>query len=66
MYRNVPADRLSLTECLATTIERAWPYFEREILPRMRADERVLDKRYLGDPGAVAAKMEVVANQGRA
>lgn len=111
MYRDVPADRLPLTERLATTIERTWPYFEREILPRMRGGTRVpitaqgnslrapvmkleglaleevlgvniptgvplvyeldpephvLDKRYLGDPGAVAAKMEAVANQGRA
>ncbi|WP_219722272.1 2,3-diphosphoglycerate-dependent phosphoglycerate mutase [Enorma phocaeensis] len=111
MYRDVPAGCLPLSECLATTVKRAWPYFEREIMPRMRAGERVLvaahgnslralvmklegltpeeilevniptgvplvykidagmrviEKRYLGDPATVAAKMEAVANQGRA
>lgn len=111
MYRDVPAGCLPLSECLATTVKRAWPYFECEIMPRMRAGERVLvaahgnslralvmklegltpeeilevniptgvplvykidagmrviEKRYLGDPATVAAKMEAVANQGRA
>ena len=37
MYRDVPAGCLPLSECLATTVKRAWPYFEREIMPRMRA-----------------------------
>lgn len=111
MYRDIPADRLPLTECLATTVERAWPYFEREIKPQLRAGKRVLivahgnslraltmklerltpeevldiniptgvplayaldtdlnvrDKRYLGDPTTIAAKMAAVANQGKA
>lgn len=111
MYRDVPACCLPLSECLATTVKRAWPYFEREILPRMRSGERVLvaahgnslralvmklegltpeeilevniptgvplvykvdagmhviEKRYLGDPAAVSAKMEAVAAQGKA
>ena len=109
IYRSVPADELPYTECLKTTIARAWPYFEETIAPRMRAGERVLiaahgnslralvmqfehltpeeilnvniptgiplvytfdknfevlDKRYVGDPDVIAAKIDAVANQG--
>ena len=42
MFRDVPADELPYTECLKDTIARAWPYFEDEILPQMKADKRVL------------------------
>lgn len=110
-YRNVPADELPLTECLETTIVRAWPYFEEVIEPEMRAGKRVLiaahgnslralvmqfehltpeqilevniptgvplvytfdrafnvlDKRYVGDPETIAAKIDAVAKQGTA
>lgn len=41
-YRDVPADELPLTECLRTTVARAWPYFEEAIEPEMRAGRRVL------------------------
>lgn len=111
-YRGV-ADKsvLPLTESLKTTIERAVPYFESEIRPRLLAGERVLiaahgnslralvkyfenlsedeivginiptgvplvyefddsmqfrKKYYLGDPAAIEAKMQSVANQGKA
>lgn len=110
-YRNVPEGELPLTECLADTVARAFPYFEQEIKPRMIAGDRVLiaahgnslralvkvfdglsddeivgvniptgvplvyefdvdfnvvSKRYLGDADALKAKMDAVANQGRA
>lgn len=110
-YRNVPEGELPLTECLADTVARAFPYFEQEIKPRMAAGDRVLiaahgnslralvkvfdglsddeivgvniptgvplvyefdmdfkvvSKRYLGDADALKAKMDAVANQGRA
>lgn len=110
-YRNAPADELPLTECLETTIARAWPYFEEVIEPEMRAGKRVLiaahgnslrslvmqfehltpeqilevniptgvplvytfdrafnvlDKRYVGDPETIAAKIDAVAKQGTA
>lgn len=110
-YRNVPEGELPLTECLADTVARAFPYFEQEIKPRMMAGDRVLiaahgnslralvkvfdglsddeivgvniptgvplvyefdgdfkvvSKRYLGDADALKAKMDAVANQGRA
>ena len=42
MFRDVPADELPYTECLKDTIARAWPYFEDEILPQMKAGKRVL------------------------
>ena len=110
-YRGVDPDELPLTECLKDTVARAWPYFEEEILPQMKAGKRVLiaahgnslralvmqfekltpdeilevniptgvplvytfdsslnvlDKRYIGDPETIAAKINAVANQGKA
>lgn len=102
---------LPLTESLATTIERAVPYFNEEIKPQILAGKRVVivahgnslralvkyfedmsdkdiidvniptgvplvyefddnfkfvNKYYLGDQEAIAAKMSSVANQGKA
>lgn len=110
-YRNEDPNVLPLTESLAITIERAWPYFTDVILPQMRDGKRVLiaahgnslralvkqfdgltdeeiigvniptgvplvyefddnmkvlKKYYLGDQEALKAKMEGVANQGKA
>ncbi len=110
-YRDVPADELPLTECLETTVARAWPYFTEVIEPAMRTGKRVLvaahgnslralvmqfehltpdeilevniptgvplvytfdedltviEKRYIGDPATIAAKIDAVANQGTA
>ena len=110
-YRDIEPTKLPLAECLKDTIDRAWPYFEREIKPQMLAGKRVLiaahgnslralvmmlehlspeqilevniptgvplvydldedfnvtGKRYIGDPETVAAKMNAVANQGKA
>ena len=42
MFRDVPDDELPYTECLKDTIARAWPYFEENILPQMKAGKRVL------------------------
>ena len=42
MVRTVPTEDLPYTECLKDTIARAWPYFEEEILPQMKAGKRVL------------------------
>ena len=100
-----------MCECLKDTVARAWPYFESEILPQMKAGKRVLiaahgnslrslvmqfdklteeeivklniptavplvytfdadmnviEKKYLGDPDVIAAKINKVANQGKA
>lgn len=111
MYREIPADELPYTECLEDCIARAWPYFEENILPDMKAGKRVLiaahgnslrslvmkfekmtpeqilkvniptgvplvytfdkdmnvlEKRYIGDPETIAAKIDAVANQGKA
>lgn len=41
-YRGVDPAQLPLTESLAITIQRAWPYFEEEIKPDMLAGKRVL------------------------
>ncbi len=110
-YRGIDPKLLPLTESLAITIQRAWPYFNEMILPDLRAGKRVLvaahgnslralvkefdklsddaivgvniptgvplvyefdaqlnvlNKAYLGDAAAVAAKMASVANQGKA
>lgn len=111
MYREIPADELPYTECLKDCIARAWPYFEENILPDMKAGKRVLiaahgnslrslvmkfekmtpeqilkvniptgvplvytfdkdmnvlEKRYIGDPETIAAKIDAVTNQGKA
>ena len=112
MYREVAMrDQLPYTECLKDTIARAWPYFQDEIAPQLKAGKRVLiaahgnslralvmmfdkltpeeilevniptaiplsytfdedwnvlDKHYVGDPDVIAAKIEAVANQGKA
>ena len=42
MYREIPSDELPYTECLKDCIARAWPYFEENILPEMKAGKRVL------------------------
>ena len=38
----LPLTQMPLAECLKDTIARAWPYFEEEIGPQMRAGKRVL------------------------
>ena len=110
-YRDVAPDQLPYTECLKDCIARAWPYFQDEIAPQLKAGKRVLiaahgnslrslvmmfdkltpeeilevniptavplsytfdqdwnvvDKHYIGDPDVIAAKIDAVANQGKA
>ena len=111
-YRGVAMkDQLPRTECLKDCIARAWPYFQDEIAPQLKAGKRVLiaahgnslrslvmmfehltpeeilevniptaiplsytfdqdwnvvDKHYIGDPDVIAAKIDAVANQGKA
>ena len=110
-YRGVDPKALPYAECLADTVDRAWPYFESEIKPQICAGKRVLiaahgnslralvmklekltpeqilevniptgvplvydldedfnvtGKRYIGDPETIAAKIDAVANQGKA
>lgn len=57
-YRDVPANLLPLTECLATTVERAWPYFEREIRPQLSAGKRVLIAAHGNSLRALVMKLE--------
>ena len=112
MYRDVAMkDQLPYTECLKDSIARAWPYFQDEIAPQLKAGKRVLiaahgnslrslvmkfehltpeeilevniptaiplaytfdqdwnvvEKKYIGDPDVIAAKIDAVANQGKA
>lgn len=43
MYRDVAMkEQLPYTECLKDTVERAWPYFQDEIAPQLKAGKRVL------------------------
>ena len=110
-YRDLDPADVPMCECLEDTVARAWPYFESEILPNMRAGKRVLiaahgnslrslvmqfeklseeevvelniptgiplvytfdqdmnvlEKRYIGDPALIEAKVDQVANQGKA
>ena len=41
-YRDLDPADVPMCECLEDTVARAWPYFESEILPNMRAGKRVL------------------------
>ena len=41
-YKDIPAEELPLTECLKDTVERAIPYFNEVIKPRMLAGEKVI------------------------
>lgn len=41
-YRDLPREKVPLTESLKDTIARVQPYWEAEIAPRIRAGERVL------------------------
>ena len=112
MFREVAMkEQLPYTECLADTVARAWPYFQDEIAPQLKAGKRVLiaahgnslralvkqfdglsddeivgvniptgvplaytfdrdwnvvDKHYIGDPAVIDAKINKVANQGKA
>ncbi len=110
-YRDVPAEHLTLGECLKDTIARTMPYFNEIIAPQIKEGKRVLisahgnslralvkefdklsdeeiagvniptgiplvyefapdfsviEKKYLGDAESVAAKMNKVAEQGKA
>jgi 2,3-bisphosphoglycerate-dependent phosphoglycerate mutase len=41
-YRNVPPERLPLTECLKDTVARALPYWEKTIVPDVASGKRVI------------------------
>ena len=58
MYRDISAECLPLTECLATTVERVWPYFEREIRPQLSAGKRVLIVAHGNSLRALTMKLE--------
>ncbi len=58
MYRDISAECLPLTECLATTVERVWPYFEREIRPQLIAGKRVLIVAHGNSLRALTMKLE--------
>lgn len=111
MFRDIPAEKLPLTESLEITVARAVPFFNEVIKPQMLAGKRVIiaahgnslralvkyfddmtpeqilgvniptgvplvyefddnfkvvRSYYLGDQEALKAKMEAVANQGKA
>ncbi len=110
-YRNVDPEDVPMAECLKDTIARVWPWFEKEVEPKMREGKRILivahgnslralvkqfdkltddeiinvniptavplvytfdkdfnviSKEYVGDPETIAAKIDAVANQGKA
>lgn len=111
LYKDVAPENLPLTESLKDTVARAVPYYNEEILPKLKAgkkvviaahgnslralvkyfdnlseeeitgvniptgvplvykfddNDKVVEKFYLGDQDAIAAKMNAVANQGKA
>ncbi len=62
-YRGVEASQLPLTESLAITIERAWPYFEGTILPQMKAGKRVLIAAHGNSLRALVKKFDGLSDE---
>ena len=42
LYKNIPKDKLPLTECLKDTVERVVPYWKKNIVPFLRKNKKVL------------------------
>ncbi|MDL2253232.1 2,3-diphosphoglycerate-dependent phosphoglycerate mutase [Ruminococcaceae bacterium OttesenSCG-928-I18] len=62
-YRSVDPALLPLTESLAITIERAWPYFEGTILPQMQAGKRVLIAAHGNSLRALVKKFDGLSDE---
>ena len=62
-YRGVDPALLPLTESLAITIERAWPYFEQTILPQMKAGKRVLIAAHGNSLRALVKKFDGISDE---
>ncbi len=62
-YRGIDPAQLPLTESLATTIERAWPYFEGTILPQMKAGKRVLIAAHGNSLRALVKKFDKLSDE---
>ncbi len=62
-YRGVTPAELPLTESLAITIERAWPYFEETILPQMKAGKRVLIAAHGNSLRALVKKFDGISDE---
>ena len=62
-YRDVDPALLPLTESLAITIERAWPYFEQTILPQMKAGKRVLIAAHGNSLRALVKKFDGISDE---
>ncbi len=62
-YRGVDPAQLPLTESLAITIERAWPYFESTILPQMKAGKRVLIAAHGNSLRALVKKFDNLSDE---
>ncbi len=62
-YRGIEPGQLPLTESLATTIERAWPYFEETILPEMQAGKRVLIAAHGNSLRALVKKFDKLSDE---
>jgi 2,3-bisphosphoglycerate-dependent phosphoglycerate mutase len=62
-YRDVDPADIPMHECLKDTIDRAWPYFESEILPQMRAGKRVLIAAHGNSLRALVMKFEKLSEE---
>ncbi len=62
-YRGIDSAQLPLTESLAITIERAWPYFESTILPKMKEGKRVLIAAHGNSLRALVKKFDKLSDE---
>lgn len=58
MFRDVPSEDLPYAECLADTVDRAWPYFLEHIKPDLDAGKRVLVAAHGNSLRALVMKLE--------
>lgn len=62
-YRNIPKDKVPLTESLKNTIERVQPYWEAEIAPRIKAGERVLISAHGNSLRSLVKHLDGISNE---
>ena len=62
-YRDLTPDELPLTECLKDTVARVVPYWEQQIVPQIRAGQRVIVAAHGNSLRALVKHLDKVSDQ---
>ena len=62
-YRDLAPDELPLTECLKDTVARVVPYWEQQIVPQIRAGQRVIVAAHGNSLRALVKHLDKVSDQ---